>query len=187
MRTSGNLTLKVSGIWLQIFNRSGETDSWRAQRKPCTHRTQEKGAVNPQETEPDLSRSVQESQAETWVDSGLPWGPGTLNTTVLQEATYWHNSFWRTYPNNSFSASGQTTGREHCPTHQKNIGLKIYQAWPHPPEQNTDSPKPVPPIRKFPKSSYPYPSEDRQNENQNHSKLTKMIIRFTALSNSIKL
>ena len=27
--------------------------------------------------------------------------------------------------------SGQTTGREHSPTHQQKIGLKIYWAWPH--------------------------------------------------------
>ena len=28
-------------------------------------------------------------------------------------------------------ASGQTTGREHSPTSQQKIGLKIYWAWPH--------------------------------------------------------
>ena len=36
----------------------------------CT-RTQEKGAVTSQETDPDLPVSVQESLAEAWVDSGL--------------------------------------------------------------------------------------------------------------------
>ena len=36
--------------------------------------------------------------------------------------------------------SGQTTGREHSPTHQQKIGLKIYVAWPHPSEQDLDSP-----------------------------------------------
>ena len=41
-------------------------DSWRAQT-----RSQEKGAVSPQETEPDLTVSVQVSPAEGWVDSGL--------------------------------------------------------------------------------------------------------------------
>ena len=41
----------------------------------CT-RTQEKGAVTPQETDPDLPMSVQESPAETWVSGGLlqDWG-----------------------------------------------------------------------------------------------------------------
>ena len=33
---------------------------------------QEKGAVTPQETEPNMPVSVQESPAEAWVDSGLP-------------------------------------------------------------------------------------------------------------------
>ena len=34
-------------------------------------RTQEKGAVIPQEIEPNLPVSVQESLAEAWVNSGL--------------------------------------------------------------------------------------------------------------------
>ena len=38
--------------------------------------TQEKGAVAPQEAEPDLSVSVQKSPAEAWVDNGLVWGQG---------------------------------------------------------------------------------------------------------------
>ena len=39
-------------------------------------KTQEKGAVTLQETEPDLPVSVQESLAEAWVDSSLLWGQG---------------------------------------------------------------------------------------------------------------
>ena len=39
-------------------------------------RTQEKGAVTPQETDPDLLMSVQESLAETWVGRGLVQGRG---------------------------------------------------------------------------------------------------------------
>ena len=42
----------------------------------CT-RTQDKGAVTPQETDPDLPVSVQESLVEAWVDSGLLRGRGT--------------------------------------------------------------------------------------------------------------
>ena len=34
-------------------------------------RTQEKGAIIPQKTGPDLPVSVQDSLAEFWVDSGL--------------------------------------------------------------------------------------------------------------------
>ena len=33
-------------------------------------------------------------------------------------------------------ASGQTTGREHSPSHQQKIGFKIYWTWPWPPEQD---------------------------------------------------
>ena len=36
--------------------------------------SQEKGAVAPQETDPDLPVSVQESPAEAWVDNGLLQG-----------------------------------------------------------------------------------------------------------------
>ena len=39
--------------------------------------SQEKEKVSPQENEPDLPASVQESLAETWVNSGLLQGRGT--------------------------------------------------------------------------------------------------------------
>ena len=39
-------------------------------------RTQEKGAVTPQETDPDLPVNVQESLAEAWVGGGLLQGWG---------------------------------------------------------------------------------------------------------------
>ena len=35
------------------------------------------GGRSPEETEPDLTVSVWESPVEVWVNSGLPWGPGT--------------------------------------------------------------------------------------------------------------
>ena len=41
----------------------------------CTS-TQEKGAMTPQETDPDLPMSVQESPAEAWVGGGLLQGWG---------------------------------------------------------------------------------------------------------------
>ena len=37
-------------------------------------RSQEEGAVTPQETDPDLPVSVQESPAESWVSGGLLQG-----------------------------------------------------------------------------------------------------------------
>ena len=43
------------------------------------------------------------------------------------------------------------------------------------------------PSGSFHKASYPSPSEDRQNENHSHRKLTKLITWTIALSNSMKL
>ena len=45
-------------------------------KNPVCTRTQEKGAVTPQGTDPDLPVSVHESLVETWVSSGLlqVWG-----------------------------------------------------------------------------------------------------------------
>ena len=45
------------------------------QKLVCT-RIQEKGAVTPQETDPDLPMSVQESLVEAWVGGGLLKGWG---------------------------------------------------------------------------------------------------------------
>ena len=46
----------------------------KAQTKLVYTRTQEKGAVTPEKTDPDLSRSVQESPVEAWVSGGLLQG-----------------------------------------------------------------------------------------------------------------
>ena len=46
---------------------TGETDSWRAGTKPCAHQDPGERSSDPQETDPDLPRSVQESPAEAWV------------------------------------------------------------------------------------------------------------------------
>ena len=82
-------------------------------------RTQEKGAVTPQKTEPDLPVSVQESPAEAWVDRGLPWAQGHW---IQQSWKPWHAGISPFeggchYPYHSLT-SGQTTEREHSPTHQ---------------------------------------------------------------------
>ena len=51
----GNLTLKVSRIWLQNFHRTEETEALGRHKQTLVYPgTQEKGAVTPQETEPDL-------------------------------------------------------------------------------------------------------------------------------------
>ena len=94
-------------------------------------RTAEKGAVTPQETEPDMPVGVQESLAEAWDHSGLLWGQGHWTRQCVQSPFEGGCH----YPYHSL-ASGQTTGREHSPSRQQKIGLKIYWAWPHPSEQD---------------------------------------------------
>ena len=53
----------------------GSTFGGHKQNLVCT-RTQEKGAVTPQETDPDSPESVQESPVEVWVTVGLLKGQG---------------------------------------------------------------------------------------------------------------
>ena len=55
-----------------------EANSWRAQTECCEH--QEKGAVTPRETDPDLPGSVRESLVEAWVSGGLLHGWGRHGT-----------------------------------------------------------------------------------------------------------
>ena len=59
---------------LPELTQNWEIDSWRGTNRT---RTQKKGAVTPQETDPDLSVSVHESPVEAWVSGGLlqDWGP----------------------------------------------------------------------------------------------------------------
>ena len=81
---------------------------------------------------------------------------------------------------------GQTTRRKHSPVHQQKIGLRIYQACPFPSEQDPDFPTVSLSHQEASISSYPYPSEDRQNENDSHRKWIKLITWTTAFSNSTK-
>ena len=62
---------------ITVLPQDWETETLGGHKQNPVHtRTQEKGAVTPQETEPDLPVSVWESLAEVWVDSGLSWGQG---------------------------------------------------------------------------------------------------------------
>ena len=101
-------------------------------------RTLSRGAVTPQETDPDLPVHVQESLAEVWVGNGLLQGGGTEYSRVCMGHVeggchylyYLHHSL----------ASVQTTGREHSPALQQRIGLKIYWALLQLSEQDPVSP-----------------------------------------------
>ena len=90
----------------------------------CT-RTQEKGAVTPQETQPDLPMGVQGSAAEAWVGGGLLQGWGTACSSECMGPLEGGRHYLH-YLHHSL-ASGQATGREHSFAHQQKIGLKIYE------------------------------------------------------------
>ena len=93
---------------------SGPRDQTHVSCVPCIgrrilyhyHLTQEKGAVTPQETDPDLPGRVQESPAEALVSGGLDW------VQQCVQGTFWRR--WRYLHHLHHSlVSGQTTGREH--------------------------------------------------------------------------
>ena len=96
----------------------------------CT-RTQEKGAVTPQETDP-------ESPAEVWVGSALLQGQGQWVRQCM------HRAFWRKLPLSSLPPpwfglrSNNREGTQPLPSQK--IGLKIYWAWAFPSEQDLVSP-----------------------------------------------
>ena len=101
----------------------------------CT-RTQGKGAVPPQKTDPDLSMSVQESLAELWVSGGL-CRVGALSAAVPGTCGGGHH--YLHYLHHSL-VSGQTTRSEHSPAHQQKVGLQIYWAWLHSLKQHPVTP-----------------------------------------------
>ena len=120
----------------QNLHRAGESDSWRAQSLVQT-KTQETGAVTPRETDPDLamrSRCLQQSHgsAVSCCRAGRHW------VEQCMRGTFWRSPL-SSLPPLKFGPR-ETTGREHSPTHQQKIGLKIYWAWPLPSEQNPVSP-----------------------------------------------
>ena len=76
--------------------------------------------MTPQETDPDLPVSVQESLVGVWVCGGLLQGQGTECSSVcmgpfLKEVAI-------IFITSTILALGQSTGREHSPAHQQKIG-----------------------------------------------------------------
>ena len=94
--------------------------------------------MTPQKTDSEFPVSVQESPGEVWVSSGLLQGRGTKGGSVRTGPSEGGHHYLH-YLHYSL-APGQITGREHSPTHQQKIGLKIYWAWPHLSEQDPVSP-----------------------------------------------
>ena len=158
-------TENPKGIWLwrpvgfdyRTSTGLGKQTLWGHKQNLVCTRTQEKGSVTPQETCLWVSRSLGQRCLLTMACCKVR---GTeCNSAGINPCEGGHH-----YPYHSL-ASGQTMGREHSPAHQQKIGIKIYWVWSHPSEKDPHSPKPVPPIRKLPQASYPYPSESRQKEN----------------------
>ena len=146
----------------------GKQDSWRAQTKPDAHQDPGERSSDPTR---DWARLACEPLGVSSRGVGQQWaavGSGALNTTVLGLSPFGGSCH---YPYHSLSL-GQTTGREHSPTHQQKTELKVYWLWPWSPEQDPVFPTASP----FHQEAYIKlltSSEDRQNENHNHRKITK--------------
>ena len=122
----------------QNLPRTRETDSYRAQTKPCIHQDPGERSSDPTR---DWPRLACECLGVPGGDVGWQWpAAGTENLSVavhaqdlLKEVTI----FFIT--SIIVLVSGQTE-REHSPAQQQKIGLKIYWAWPRPSEQDPVSP-----------------------------------------------
>ena len=115
----GNLTLEASGIWLKNLNRTGETDSWRAQTKPCAH--QEPGERNSVPTRdwarltcecPGVSRGV----SQQWLAAGSQ----ALNTTVRAQVLLKEVTITIITPTVVWPQVKQKGGKHSPPPQQKN-------------------------------------------------------------------
>ena len=109
----GNLTLKAKGLDYRTSTGLGKLTLGGHKQNLVQTRTKEKGEVTPKELESDLLRGC--LGVSSW---GMGLWSGALNTTVLGAVVCWDYSYHRL-------ASGQTTGREHSPTHQQIIEIKI--------------------------------------------------------------
>ena len=88
----GNLILEASGIWLQHLHRTRETDSWRAQTKPCAH--QQPGERNSVLTG-DWARLACKCPGVSGGDVGRQ-RPAAGSGHWIQQCL--HTSFWRRFP-----------------------------------------------------------------------------------------
>ena len=115
---------------------------------------------------------------------------GSLTTTVLGArhtgiSPFEGGQHCLHYPYCSL-ASGQNIGREHSPTHQQKIELKVYWTWSCPLEEDPVSPT-ASPFCQEASTRLLSSSEGRQNKNHSNRKQTTLIMWITALSNSMKL
>ena len=139
----------VDGAKLHLeSNSTPARDAQRAQTYLVCTRTQKTGAVTLKETEPDLPLSAQDSLVVEWVSGGLlqGWDTECSNACIGPREGGRH---YLHYLHHSL-ASGQTTGREHSPTHQQKTGLKCTDHGPAHQNKTQFPRQSVSPIRKLP-------------------------------------
>jgi len=106
------------------LTQDGETEKKGHKQNLVRMRTQEKGAVTPEETDPDLPVSVQESLVEVEVTVACFSFGGTVCSPASM-GPFEGGYHYLHYLHHSL-ASGQLIRREHSPAHQQKIGLKIH-------------------------------------------------------------
>ena len=127
----GNLTLKASGICYWTLIGLGKQTFGGHNKTLCAPVPRRKE----QWLHRDWARFAYECLGVSCRgvgDSGLPWGQGhwlqqSWKPSCAGISPFQGSHHYCHYPYHSL-ASGQTTGREHSPTHQQNIGLKTYWA-----------------------------------------------------------
>ena len=105
-----------------------------------------------------------------WVDGGLSWGQNTDSSSPGMPSIN--------------PLEDQTTEREHSPTHQQKIGLKVYWAWPWPPEKDLVFPTANPSHQDACTSLFSSSIRGQREWSHNHRKLTKMSTYITVLCNN---
>ena len=122
----------------QNLHRTGETDSWRAQTEPCVHQDPGERSTDSTSDWPRLACECGKVPGEVWLAEACCRVAGTECGSLCM-GPFEGSGHYLHYLHHSL-VSGQTTGREHSPTHQQKIGLKIYWAWSRPSEQDQVSP-----------------------------------------------
>ena len=145
----GKLTLEASGISLQNFHRTGETYPWRAQTKPCAHQDPGERISDPTRDWPRLSC---EGPGVSSRGMGGQWQVEGLEAlSVAMRSWVFLKEIPIIFITSTIVLSQVKTGeREHSPTHQQKIGLKIYGACLHSSEQDPVAPQSFSSIRKLP-------------------------------------
>ena len=142
----------------------GNSLAGHKQHLVCTM-TQEKGAVTPQETDPDLPGNVQESPVKVWVAVACCRVRGAECRSTCM-GPFEGGRHYLHYLHHSL-ASGQTTGREHSPAHQQNIKDILSMA---PPIRTRPS---FPHSQSLPSGSFHKPLLTRQRADKRQTTITE--------------